>query len=217
MWILRPLLSATAGNPVLCVYMTVTGRWWTRYQPEINIKEPVEMRGKIRPSISMMYDLTSAGTQYIFPEWIDLLSLLMTFYSRPFPLLSELPGAIHNVARSYLINHCARPIFALSWQLGSMLGSVFAKSRLTRSTSVSIEHMKRINGDNALHYVWDSPVTERINIKETLITAVSLNAPRWHFYTVALKMEVLKNRGKMLHSAQLIWSHEHVLCCNDTV
>lgn len=55
----------------------------------------------------MIYNSTGGRTQYIFTALTDLLSLLMTFYSRPFSLLSELPSAIHNSADSYLINHCS--------------------------------------------------------------------------------------------------------------
>lgn len=69
----------------------------------------MKMGGEICQRISMIYDSAGGRTQDVFSERIDLLSLLMTFYSRPFPLLSELPSAIHNLADSYLINHCSYP------------------------------------------------------------------------------------------------------------
>lgn len=73
-----------------------------KLNPKLNTGEGVRMGGEMCQSISMMYDWTGGKTQYIFSEWIDLLSLLMTFYSRPFSLLCELPSAIHNSQISIL-------------------------------------------------------------------------------------------------------------------
>lgn len=112
----------------------------------------------------------------------------MTFYSRPFPLLSELPSAIHNSADSYLINHCSCLIFALSWQLGSMLGFVFAKSRSTHPTAISIEHMKRINEYNAHHYIWAVTCQEELTLGRPLQLVLMLEGdiariiPVYYYY-----------------------------------
>ncbi len=71
---------------------------------------------------------------------------------------------------------------------------MFAKSRLTHPTSVSIEHMRRINGYNALHYVWDRLVSERINIRETLTTAVTPIARSWHLFFPGIKKKKAQNK-----------------------
>lgn len=85
------------------------GSWWRWHHPKLNSGEQIMEGGEMCQNISMIYGSTGGRTQHFFSEWADLLSLLMTFYSRPFPLLSELSRAIHNPAESYLINHCSSP------------------------------------------------------------------------------------------------------------
>lgn len=131
----------------------------------------------------MIYDSTGGGTRYIFRERIDLLSLLMTFYSRPFSSIignawhHPLPGRF----QSFTVNHCSHPHLFSKTAIGSVLRILFAKSRLNCPVIVSIEHMRRINDYNAVHYICDRFVSGRINNSEPLFSPFVLEGDTLHW------------------------------------
>lgn len=73
------------------------------------VSEQVGTGGEIFQSISMIYDWTGRGTQYIFPRMNRFVGSINDLLFRPFSPLSGMPSAIHNLADSHLMNHCSFP------------------------------------------------------------------------------------------------------------
>lgn len=93
-----------------------------------------------------------------------------------------------------------------------MLGIVFAKSRLTYPITVSIEHMRRINGYNTLHYIRDRFVWEGINIRDPNLCNVPKCSTAMHVYFFSPSLQLLNNTDKADETRML---HVDVIVCLD--